>query len=84
MMVIVLSLVLASFGSAFASFHEPIHGSLELNSGWFFELLRLLHDSLLIFAALRPAPASMFLIIIIGGFLIILFNSLLMRVMKIS
>lgn len=84
MMVIVLSLVLASLRPALASLHESIHGSFELNSGLFLELHGLLHDSLLIFAALGPAPASMFLIIIIGRFLIILFNSLLMRLMKIA
>lgn len=83
-MIVILGLVLASLGSSLASFHESIHGSLELNSGRFFELLCLLHDSLFIFAALGSAPTSMLLIIIIGGFLIILFNSLLVLLMIIS
>ena len=84
MMVVILSFVLAALGPALASLHEPIHGSLELHSGRFLELLCLLHDGLFIFAALGPAPAAVFLIIIIGGFLIILFNSLLVRLMKIA
>lgn len=83
-MIVILGLVLASLWPSLASFHESIHGSLELNRGRFLELLRLLHDGLFIFAALGSAPASMLLIIIIGGFFIILFNSLLVLLMKIS
>ena len=71
-MAVVFSLIFAAFRPSFTSFHQPIHGCFEFDSGRLFELLCFLHNSLFIFRPFRPPSSSMFLIAINRGFFIIL------------
>lgn len=75
-MIEIFSLVLAAFGSAFASFANSTDTEFEFNRGDFLELLSFFENGLFVFTSFGSAPPPVFLLVV-GTILVVLLYQLL-------